>query len=302
MTPREKELYWLNYAKQNAKMERLAFNVMRKAIVSTLDPIISSLQREGLAQTLSMLDALFPKLIIQEAYSNAYLEVGTRQKKWSDADHLSRFGKRKALTLELQLKEEDDRTNRPRRRPNPVNISAPETPYFNVGFFNPLWLARLRNLINGSEVGQRVSSVSKTVREKIRQSLSESSQQFVTISKTISKLRRDVGGLFSRQRAELIARTEVTYVSNLAQEESATEIAQAVGITLVKSWVATMDSRTRDAHRAVGSRKPIKKEEKFNVGGVFMNQPGDPAGGLKNCINCRCVVAYWPADDYEDLF
>lgn len=273
-------------------MERLARLIMARAIVSSLRPVIASLETNGLEYTISMLDSIFPKLLIQEAYSEIYLQVGQNQKAWADADVKTRFGK-KAQVLALQTKdEEDDRYN---RRP----IPQPQvTPTFGIGFENPLWLARLRNLITGSEVGQRVASVTKTIRDKVRDSLLESSQTFVSIRKTIAKLRRDTGGEFTRQRAELIARTEVTYVSNLAQEESALE----VGIDLVKSWVATIDSRTRDLHAKAGRQKPIKANEKFNIGGVMMSKPGDPAGGLKNICNCRCVVAYFPADDYKDLF
>ena len=33
-------------------------------------------------------------------------------------------------------------------------------------------------------------------------------------------------------------------------------------------------------------------DEKFNVGGAEMDFTGDPAGGAKNVINCRCVIIY----------
>jgi hypothetical protein len=294
MTEREKHLYWLNYAKQNAKMERLARLIMARAISSSLRPVIASLESNGLEYTISMLDSIFPKLLIQEAYSEIYLQVGQKQKAWADADVKSRFGK-KAQVLELLTKDEED--DRYHRRP----IPQPQvTPTFGIGFENPLWLARLRNLITGSEVGQRVTSVTKTIGNRIKQSLLESSQQFVSMRKTIAKLRRDVDDPYVRSRAELIARTEVTYVSNLAQEQAATEIAAEVGIDLMKVWIRTIDNRTRDTHYNA-PREAIKADEKFKIGGKKMDKPGDPAGGLREVINCRCVVSYLPADDHEDL-
>jgi len=294
MTEREKHLYWLNYAKQNAKMERLARLIMARAIAASLRPVIASLETNGLEYTLSMLDSVFPKLVIQEAYSEIYLQVGQKQKAWADADVKSRFGK-KSAELELLTKDEED--DRYHRRP----IPQPQvTPTFGIGFENPLWLARLRKLITGSEVGQRVASVTKTIRDKVRESLLESSQTFVSIRKTIAKLRRDNGGEFTKQRAELIARTEVTYVSNLAQEESAYEVANDVGIELLKGWIHTRDGRTRDSHRKVSSLL-IPVNERFKVGAVFMLRPGDPAGGVKECVNCRCVIYYVPKDDMDDL-
>lgn len=295
MTEQEQRTYWLKYAKQNAKMERLAYGIVLDLFRDRLSAIYAYLESYGLEATRDQLDILFTKLHVQDMYTKLYIQVGTRQKEWADADVRARFPKRKSL---LFKDEEDDRI---RRRPNPVSV--PDiTPAFGVGFFNDQWLARLRNLYTGSEVGKRVTSVTKTIKSKIRESLTESSQQFVSISKTITKLKRDVGGIFARQRAELIARTEVTFVNNLAAEQSAKETAQSVGIDLVKIWIFTHDDRVRDAHRAVGSRKPIKENEKFNVGGKLMKYPGDPAGGLSNVCNCRCVVSYLPADDYEDLF
>lgn len=294
MTPAEQRTYWLQYAKQSAKMERLARNIVLDLFRDRLTAIYAYLNAYGLEATRDQLDILFTKLHVQDMYSKLYMEVGTRQKQWADADVARRFPKRKGLLL----KEEDDRV---RRRPNPETV-ADITPTFGVGFFNDAWLARLRNLYTGSEVGKRVSSVTKTIKDKIKQSLTESSQEFVSIGKVISKLRRDVGGVFARQRAELIARTEVTYVNNLAAEQSAKETAQSVGIDLVKVWIRTLDDRTRDSHWNAPT-KPIKAEEKFKIGPKkkLMDKPGDPAGGLAEIINCRCVVSYMPADDHEDL-
>lgn len=296
MTPDEQRTYWLKYAKQNAKMERLAKNLVLDLFRDRLSAIYAHLESYGLQSTLDQLDLLLTRIHVQDMYSRLYMEVGARQKQWADADVAKRFPRIKSLLL----KEEDD--DRIRRRPNPERLAEPDlTPTFGVGFFNDAWLARLRNLYTGSEVGKRVTSVTKTIKDKIKTSLTESSQTFVSISKTITKLKRDVGGVFARSRAELITRTEVTYVNNLAAEQSAKETAQSVGIDLVKVWIRTLDDRTRDAHRNVTS-KPIKANEKFLVGGKKMMYPGDPAGGLANICRCRCVVSYLPADDYEDLF
>lgn len=367
MTPAEQRTYWLQYAKQSAKMERLAREIVLDLFRDRLTAIYAYLNAYGLEATRDQLDILFTKLHVQDMYSKLYMEVGTRQKQWADADVARRFPKRKGVHPALALKDDDDdarreeeeerrrrqreillaligvngrRRQRSRRRdapaPNtpsqptarpgssitPIDADIPNltpvppmtvapsllapltdiTPTFGVGFFNDAWLARLRNLYTGSEVGKRVTSVTKTIKDKIRNSLTESSQQFVSISKTITKLKRDVGGVFARQRAELIARTEVTYVNNLAAEQSAKETAQSVGIDLVKVWIRTLDDRTRDSHWNAPT-KPIKAEEKFKIGPKkkLMDKPGDPAGGLAEIINCRCVVSYMPADDHEDL-
>lgn len=302
MTEQEQRTYWLKYAKQNAKMERLAYGIVLDLFRDRLSAIYAYLEAYGLPATLDQLDILFTKLHVQDMYTKLYMQVGTRQKEWADADVRARFLRRKAsMVSESALLFKDEEDDRIRRRPNPVTIQD-ITPTFGVGFFNDQWLARLRNLYTGSEVGKRVTSVTKTIKNKIRESLTESSQTFVSISKTITKLKRDVGRIFARQRAELIARTEVTYVNNLAAEQSAKETAQSVGLDLVKVWIRTLDDRTRDSHWNA-PMKPIKAEDKFKIGPKkkLMDKPGDPAGGLEEIINCRCVVSYMPADDHEDL-
>lgn len=286
MTPAQQTAYWRKYAKQNAKMERLAYYIMLRTIRDSLVPVVKSLNTLGVEQTIAQLDGIYTSNIFQEAYIELYQRVGISQKKWADADVKERFSQRK-----------DDRNTRILReflKPKPT--STPVDGNIELGFFNAQWLERLKRIATGLDVAQRYTSVTDTVREKIKKSLIESQQQFVSISKITAKLKRDIGGLFSVKRAEMIARTEVTHISNIAAEESARE----TGIDLVKTWIHTRDDRTRDAHRNVPT-KPIKSFEKFIVGGVKMDRPGDPAGGLRNIINCRCCIVFLPADDYEDL-
>ena len=33
-------------------------------------------------------------------------------------------------------------------------------------------------------------------------------------------------------------------------------------------------------------------DEDFDIGGSPMNHAGDPKGGAKNVVNCRCVIVY----------
>ncbi len=292
MTNKEQEAYWRKYAKQNAKMERVAFYIMLRAISDGLKPIIASLERVGAAETLATIDGLFERRIIEKAYERIYITVGTKHKVWTDQDVRQRIVNKKSLLLK---EDEDDKF---RRRPIPVNVSGtPLDSQFGIGFFNAEWLQRLKRIVTNIDVAQRVTGVTETIRKEIKRSLSQAQQEFVSIRKITARLRRDLG-IFSRKRAEVIARTEVTYVANVAAEQSAEELAKSVGIDLKKIWIHTRDSRTRDSHRSV-STKPINSNEKFMVGGVGMMRPGDPAGGASQTINCRCSVAYLPADDTE---
>lgn len=99
-------------------------------------------------------------------------------------------------------------------------------------------------------------------------------------------------GIDAQRRAELIARTELHNAATWAQAHEAKSLA-ARGAHLVKVWTATMDNRTRRAHRqANGQVREINQD--FSVGGARMSRPGDPRGGAHNCVRCRCVCRYIP--------
>jgi hypothetical protein len=270
MTNKEQEDYWRKYAKQNAKMEKLAVYIMLLAFRRGYRDVIQSLQTVGVIETLAILDSLINRNLINDAYKKIYMQVGEKQKVWADRDVIIRLVK-----------------------PKPILGSV--APSFGIGFENPQWLARLKQIVNNIDTIERVNSVRSTIAADMRRSISNSAQRNVSIRKITADLRKDFPDL-SYRRAETIARTEVTYISNIAQEQSAMEL----GIDLKKVWIRTLDSRTRDTH-VNAPRNPIDSDQPFIVGGKKMMRPGDPAGGIKEIINCRCVVSYVPADDYEDL-
>ncbi|MCF0059950.1 phage head morphogenesis protein [Dyadobacter chenwenxiniae] len=289
------ETYWLKYASQNAKMERLAYYILIKAFQSYMQKVADRINKVGAQQTLVEMDFIFNEEGVRQAYQDIYYQVGLKHKRWTDEDVRRRF-KRK--------KEEDDRQRRPNPlsrilpKPKPVTPPVFEETNFSVGFFNQQWLNRLKNIVNSVDITQRIASVTETVKKRVVKSIQESLQIYVSPLKIIAKLRRDAGSSFIRERAEMIVRTEVTHITNISAEQSAVE----TGLDLVKVWIATKDDKTRDTHRAVGNRRPIKANEKFNVGGYMMERPGDSSAPISQVANCRCVVAFLPADDYEDLF
>ena len=88
-------------------------------------------------------------------------------------------------------------------------------------------------------------------------------------------------------RAQTIARTEVTRAMNAGVQGAGAELARVQGRVLTKRWVANHDERTRAAHRdADGQSVPFYQP--FNVGGSSLMFPGDPSGAPDEVINCRC--------------
>lgn len=86
------------------------------------------------------------------------------------------------------------------------------------------------------------------------------------------------------------ARTAVTGAQNAGRED-AFERAESMGIEIVREWVATLDSRTRDSHRAMHGEERDEKSGTFSNG---LEYPGDPAGPPEEVYNCfvGSTIAY----------
>ena len=117
--------------------------------------------------------------------------------------------------------------------------------------------------------------------------------QIVKYNKEVKQTVRN----FTTFRAARIARTETHSAASFASQEYNKKISTQLGENLYKRWVSVSDARTRDSHaRANGQVRQI--DDDFQINGALMKYPGDPRGGAKNVVNCRCVVVYV---DEEDL-
>jgi len=89
-------------------------------------------------------------------------------------------------------------------------------------------------------------------------------------------------GFLSRDRAELIARTETLAVT----EEASHTVYEASGVEWER-WLATLDGKERPDHfEAHGQIKTI--DDVFVVGGEELRYVGDPEASLEQTANCRC--------------
>lgn len=279
MTDEQKKEFWRRYARQNARYERNGVIHFRRAIADVVLPVAQHAERFGAQSALDALDSLVKRSIIETAYIDFYYYVGARHYKWAD-DQLKR-----------NLERKKDRGG------SPVRVAVePADAGFGAGFFNPEWLRRLKRLVYSLEVGKRVTSVANNLKKKLRGVLGRAVKEEVRPSVIARRIQNEMGGKFSEARSKLIARTESTYVANVAAKESA----MATGLDLVKIWIDTRDARVRDTHWNIPD--PIPADQKFKIGEALMDHPGDPAGGAEECCNCRCTHAYLPADDYQDIF
>ena len=97
-------------------------------------------------------------------------------------------------------------------------------------------------------------------------------------------------------RAETIVRTEMQRTFNLAHHSQRMAIAKRVP-GLLKVWIATADSRTRDSHLRAHvqyHQNPIPVDEPYvltdaKLGRAELMYPGDPSVGPGWTVNCRCT-------------
>jgi uncharacterized protein with gpF-like domain len=95
-------------------------------------------------------------------------------------------------------------------------------------------------------------------------------------------------------RADTIARTETMRVLNEARQEATDQVVEETGIEpsrVTRTWVATLDDRTRDTHAEMDGQIVGMDEPFVSPSGAELMYPGDPNAPPEEVINCRCVVA-----------
>lgn len=92
----------------------------------------------------------------------------------------------------------------------------------------------------------------------------------------------------NRTSAIRTARTAVTGAQNAGRMDSYVA-AEKMGIKLKKSWLATLDGRTRHEH-ALLDGQTVDTDKPFKVDGYKLMFPGDPSGPAHLTYNCRCTL------------
>jgi HK97 family phage portal protein len=125
-----------------------------------------------------------------------------------------------------------------------------------------------------------ITGVTDTTKDKVARAIRDGLESGDGI-RGIAK-RVEASGAFSRDRAKLIATTEVTTVRNGAALESMQSYADRTGLKVIKTWINSADARVRDAHLnhpvGVGGEKRAINEP-FSNG---LMAPSEP--------NCRCSL------------
>jgi len=164
----------------------------------------------------------------------------------------------------------------------------------------------------------RMYGVADTMFDQIRRSLEEGRRAEFTINtdagprtvygESIQELSRRVDAFLTdaerwKNRATVVARTEVISANNAGAQAAAVQNAAILGASegeVVKEWLATHDHRTRPTHQTADGQQVLGLTTPFSVGAASLQQPGDPSGPAAEVVQCRCTTLYhYPGDpDY----
>ena len=164
------------------------------------------------------------------------------------------------------------------------------------------WAIVIKMLLEGG-LQKLTEGITTTTKEDMRKILTKGMQEGWSINDMMKELEK-LG--INAYRAELIARTETTRAAN----QGALLGAVSTGLQTVKEWISVNDNRTRtkpkdefDHRNMDGERVPTDAPFTLvskNYIPVFMEFPGDPAGGPGNTCNCRCTVGFEVVRDEND--
>lgn len=115
---------------------------------------------------------------------------------------------------------------------------------------------------------------------------------------TIVQLRQRVDSILNingtenwRNRALVIARTEVARFTEAGALAAARRIEQTEQSVILKRWKDRDDRKVRNSHENVDNQLR-RLGEPFQVGTSSMQQPLDPRGAAREVVDCRCRLVY----------
>lgn len=256
MTRSEEIAYWKSKTREQLVYERFALKEVLKYFKTSYAKLINLIDNFGVEEAIQRLSELDDNDGLLFIYSTIYSKVGR--------DAFISFYK-------------DIKSN--------LGGSGADT------FASALFLQKIADLIKGVEVIKRIESIRKTTHDRIIRLFNEGKKQNLTVSKLKRFIRKNFLGDYAKNRSKLIALTETSFVSGMAEEEAAIYVSRELNVVLEKKWIRYYDERLRNSHHNV-TTKYIPIESTFNVGGYNARMPYDKILPLKETMNCRCRLHY----------
>lgn len=284
MTPAQRHAYHLQYIRWHTGQERIARRIVLARLRRMADNVSVTVEKAGATATIGTLDFLITDAAHQGILEAIYLQVGVLA---AEREYNRLLPPKKSVAVAMLAKDRDAPELPKPGAPKPSGL-------LQVGFQSQTWRERMVSMARSSETALRITSMTAKTKQLVRDTLTRGAEQNWSLPRLVRGLRSVI---VSKVRATLIARTETTRAANAGHEQGA----MSTLLKLDKIWIATSDTRTRDAHRAMIGSKPVPRDGFFLVGGAKMRFPGDPAGGASNTCRCRCVVSYVPSKDRFNL-
>jgi len=180
---------------------------------------------------------------------------------------------------------------------NRVNKEIEKVKKANV-LFNEQLLKEIL-LFLSTEGGIKITSVHNTLIDDIVKAI----QLQLSEGATLIDLQNAIyaitskAGTFYKWQSLRIARTETTSASGLA----AMKTAEASDLEMQKTWIATLDNRTRRDHFREDGQSVDLNQPFVMSSGASLQYPGDPKAPAHEVINCRCTIAFIPKRDSEGM-
>lgn len=276
--------------------------------LAALEERIAKLYQEASEEMQSKVEEYFAKLVKRDAEQRKLLEAGTITEQQYRQWRLAQFGRGKRFAeLQKALAERYTKANETAvayindTTPGIYSLNRNYAAYTieqvggNVGF--TIWdeqtVRRMavekpdvmpyyppkRALNRGIDLDWGKRQISAQVTAGILQGES--------IGNLASRLQKKIPDM-NRASAVRSARTAITAAQNAGRMDSYVA-AERMGIELEREWVATLDGRTRHAHRLLdGQTAPMGKP--FRVDGQRIEYPGDPKAAPYLVYNCRCTL------------
>lgn len=127
-----------------------------------------------------------------------------------------------------------------------------------------------------------MSNVADEVHAQIEQTIQDGFLAGDSIKDIAAAVREKFSDI-SKGRSLVIAQTETSAAYGFARDEAM----KAAGVPF-KQWLTSGNENVRPSHHAA-ERQTVPLADAFDVGGVALMYPGDPAGPPEEIINCHCV-------------
>ena len=154
-------------------------------------------------------------------------------------------------------------------------------------------------------LGGLITNVNNGTRLEIRKILERAIELGLNPFQTQQLLTATIG---SRARARAIAITEGTRANNMGLMRSGDDFELVTGLKMYKLWIHSGARREPRQSHISAQGKPIPKSQFFNIEGVKLDSPGNPARGeggkdvARQVINCGCSMAIVTEDFVRERF